>query len=82
MRCYQISNTYPGTDISSNHNPIVVVVKIKLKKVQRKTSKNILDLNKLKSNEIKLKNKIQNKINIIRNENLKTNDVNTKWKNI
>lgn len=47
------------------------------------THKNILDINKLKSIEIEnqLKTQIQNKISI-RNENLKTNDVNTKWENI
>lgn len=76
--------TYPGADFSSEHNPVIAVVKVKLKKVQRKTHKNILDMNKLKSSEIKnqLRMKIQNKISIIRNENLKTNDINTKWKNI
>lgn len=62
---------------------LLFVVKIKL---QRKTHRNTstLEMNKLKSNEIEKqsKTKIQNKINNICSENLKTNDVNIKLKNI
>uniref|UniRef100_A0A8D8WPG5 Craniofacial development protein 2 n=1 Tax=Cacopsylla melanoneura TaxID=428564 RepID=A0A8D8WPG5_9HEMI len=76
--------TYPGADVSSDHNPVVAVIKLKLKKVARKTQKNHLDLSKLKDKNItnQLKSKIDNKIKNVKNENLMSNDVNTKWKNI
>ncbi|KAI5751342.1 hypothetical protein M8J77_006574 [Diaphorina citri] len=76
--------TYPGADISSDHNPLIAIIKVKLKKVPRKTQKKQMDLSKLKDKDIekKVKNKINNKIQNIKQECLTSNDVNTKWKHI
>ena len=32
------AKTYPGADIGSDHNPVVVKVKINLKKIQKKVN--------------------------------------------
>lgn len=38
--------TYPGADISSDHNPVVAVIRVKLKKVSKKKHKKNIDLSK------------------------------------
>ncbi|XP_008482566.1 craniofacial development protein 2-like [Diaphorina citri] len=77
--------TYPGADVSSDHNPVIAEIKIKLKKVKKKTCKNKIDLSRLKDERTRrnLKTNIQNKLeNSVRENNVETNDVDTKWKNI
>ena len=76
--------TYPGADVSSDHNPVVANIKIKLKKVQRKKKTNALDTNELKNEKKKavLKNQIQDKLKNILTKTIEDTDVNNKWKNI
>ncbi|KAL1446089.1 hypothetical protein WDU94_009850 [Cyamophila willieti] len=76
--------TYPGADVSSHHNPVVAIIKVKLKKVERKKANVKLDLLKLKNidTERNLRNKIQNKIQVIKQACVQADNVELKWKNI
>eukprot|EP00112_Aurelia_sp_Birch-Aquarium-sp1_P012696 Seg2673.1 transcript_id=Seg2673.1/GoldUCD/mRNA.D3Y31 product="hypothetical protein" protein_id=Seg2673.1/GoldUCD/D3Y31 len=44
---------YPGADTGSDHNPVVMKLNVKLKKLQRKHSRIKLDMNSLKAENIK-----------------------------
>lgn len=50
----QVKNcrNYPGTDIGSDHNPVIMTVELKFKKLQKKKSR-CIDLGKLKTPRIK-----------------------------
>ena len=57
--------TYPGADINSDHNPIVMMLKIKLKKVNSKKRQEQLNLDILKEESIRSKLMLQFKINLM-----------------
>ena len=44
------AKTYPGSDINSDHNPVVVKMKIQLKKLNTANRKQQLDVSVLKNN--------------------------------
>ena len=44
---------YPGADVGSNHNPLMIKMNIKLKKVKKKQMNHQMDLNLLKHDEYK-----------------------------
>lgn len=52
--------TYPGTDIGSDHNPVVGKLKIKLKRIKRR-SINKIDINNLRKPEVQIK--VREKVN-------------------
>ena len=59
-------NTYPGADITSDHNPVVMKLKIKLKKVQTKKRQGQLNLDMLKEeNRSRFNVAIQNKFDAL-----------------
>ena len=51
--CVKQVKTYPGADICSDHNPVVMKIKIKLKKLESKQQNPNLELNKLKEEHFK-----------------------------
>ena len=59
--------TYPGADINSDHNPVVMKLKIKLKKVQTKKRQGQLSLDMLKEENIRSRFNvaIQNKFEVL-----------------
>ena len=48
--CVKQAKTYPGSDINSDHNPVVVKMKIQLKKLNKTNRKQQLDFSLLKNN--------------------------------
>uniref|UniRef100_A0A8D8V3E1 Craniofacial development protein 2 n=1 Tax=Cacopsylla melanoneura TaxID=428564 RepID=A0A8D8V3E1_9HEMI len=76
--------TYPGADVSSDHNPVVAIVKVKLKKVERKKPNIKLDLSKLKNTDTErnLRNKIQNGMRDIKQACIQSDNIELKWENI
>lgn len=68
--CVKQVKTYPGADICSDHNPIVMKIKIKLKKLERKQQNPNLELNKLKEEQFKERYNISvaNKYNALTTE--------------
>uniref|UniRef100_A0A8D8LPD3 Craniofacial development protein 2 n=1 Tax=Cacopsylla melanoneura TaxID=428564 RepID=A0A8D8LPD3_9HEMI len=42
------AKTYPGADIRSDHNPVIIEMKVKLKKIQKKFVPKSIDLERLK----------------------------------
>ena len=53
MELEESRHTYPGADINSDHNPVVMKLKIKLKKVQTKKRQGQLNLDMLKEENIR-----------------------------
>ena len=62
--------TYPGADIGSDHNPVVMNVMVKLKKTKKVTGRQHLDMNMLKSDEYRnlYRVKVNNMFEMLRNE--------------
>ena len=62
--------TYPGADINSDHNPVVMKLKIKHKKVHTKKRQDQLNLDMLKEESIRSKFNVavQNKFDILNAE--------------
>ena len=48
--CVKQAKTYPGSDINSDHNPVIVKIKIQLKKLNKTNRKQHLDVSLLKNN--------------------------------
>ena len=48
--CVKQAKTYLGTDINSDHNPVIVKMKIQLKKLNKTNRKQQLDFSLLKNN--------------------------------
>ena len=48
--CVKQAKTYPGSDINSDHNPVIVKMKIQLKKLNKTNRKQQLDFSLLKNN--------------------------------
>ena len=46
--CVKQARTYPGADINSDHNPVTIKFKVKLKKVKRNQAQSQIDYNLLK----------------------------------
>ena len=44
------AKTYPGSDINSDHNPVIVTMKIQLKKLNKTNRKKQFDFSLLKNN--------------------------------
>ncbi|KAK7907147.1 hypothetical protein WMY93_015759 [Mugilogobius chulae] len=49
--CIKQAKTYPGADIGSDHNPVVMKIKVKLKKLKKQKPFEHLELNKLKEKQ-------------------------------
>ncbi|NSM56165.1 hypothetical protein HET73_00315 [Wolbachia endosymbiont of Atemnus politus] len=64
------TKTYPGADISSDHNPVVSKLNIKLKRVTKRKEPNIFDIGKLKDTDTleKFTIEVKNRFEIL-NEN-------------
>ena len=78
--------TYPGADINSDHNPVVMKLKIKLTKVQTKRRQGQLNLDMLKEENIRSRFNvaIQNKFDVLNVEEQEqapdsTDTVQGKW---
>ena len=65
--CIKQAKTYPGADINSDHNPVVIKIKVKLKKTRNRIRKEQLDLNLLSIDEhrVKYNIEIRNRYNIL-----------------
>ena len=48
--CVKQAKTYPGSDINSDHNPVIVKMKIQLKKLKKTNRKQQFDFSLLKNN--------------------------------
>ena len=76
--------TYPGADIGSNHNPLVMKIKIKLKKLEKKKQNPQLELNRLKEDHYREQYNISvnNKYNALVTEEIpqrKETEIDKKW---
>ena len=60
--------TYPGADISSDHNPVVATLRLKLRKIKRKPTQKI-DIEKIqnKDRRKKIKNSLNEELNTLPN---------------
>uniref|UniRef100_A0A8D8SK11 Craniofacial development protein 2 n=1 Tax=Cacopsylla melanoneura TaxID=428564 RepID=A0A8D8SK11_9HEMI len=79
------TKTYPGADVSSDHNPVVAKIEVRLKKVERKNNKKkTLDLSKLKNDDVAdtIKQNVSVKMIDIKHQNAQTENVDEKWENI
>ena len=47
------ARTYPGADINSDHNPVTIKFKVKLKKIKRNQAQSQIDYNLLKDDTYK-----------------------------
>ena len=67
------AKVYPETEISSDHNPLIIKMKIQLKKLSKITKKQHLDTNLLnKSSEaVRYNSEIRSKFNALLTEKLK-----------
>lgn len=76
--------TYPGADIMSDHNTLVAVFQVKLKKIQVKQKPNKLYLESLKdeNTQIKIKTDINKNLKEIRLSSNRDKDAEEKWKEI
>ncbi|XP_060530044.1 craniofacial development protein 2-like [Cylas formicarius] len=72
--------TYPGTDIGSDHNPVVGTLNIKLKKIRRPHKKKI-DINNIKRPEIRTEvhQRINRAVSLVRNSPQQPADVEVFW---
>lgn len=63
--CVKSAKTYPGADVNSDHNPVVVTLSIKLKKLIAPNKRPKIDVAKLhnKDTRLKLHAALNNKIN-------------------
>ena len=46
--CVKQASTYPGADINSDHNPVTIKFKVRLKKIKRNQAQSQIDYNLLK----------------------------------
>ena len=46
--CVKQARTYPGADINSDHNPVIIKFTVKLKKIERSQTQSQIDYNLLK----------------------------------
>ena len=71
LHCFRNTNkqvkTYPGPDIGSDHNPVVMKVAVKLGKMRKVSSRHHLDMNLLKNEEYR--NLYHVKVNNMNNNN-------------
>ena len=51
--CVKQARTYPGADINSDHNPVTIKFKVKLKKIKRNQAQSQIDYNLLKDDTYK-----------------------------
>lgn len=74
--------TYPGADISSDHNPLIARMHIKFKKLVQKTDTDQIDTSRLQNLQIKeeLKRRVNNNLKLLSNNN--TEDIENKWQNL
>ena len=76
------AKTYPGADCNSDHVPIIAKLKVKLKTIKKKQAKPMLQLQLLRVNN-DLRNRysveVQNRFDILCNENEDNTDANTEW---
>ena len=86
MELEESRHTYPRADIKSDHNPVVMKLKIKLKKVQTKKRQGQLNLDMLKEENIRSRFNfaIQNKFDVLNVEEQEqvpdsTDTVQRKW---
>ena len=53
MNCVKQARTYPGTDVNSDHNPVTITFKVKLKIIKRNQAQSQIDYNLLKDDTYK-----------------------------
>ena len=51
--CVKQARTYPRADINSDHNPVTIKFKVKLKKIKRNQAQSQIDYNLLKDDTYK-----------------------------
>ena len=56
--CVKQARTYPGADINSDHNPVTIMFKVKLKKIKRNQAQSQIDYNLLKDDTCKRRHNI------------------------
>ncbi|XP_072384650.1 uncharacterized protein [Diabrotica undecimpunctata] len=78
------TKTYPGTDIESDHNPVVAVVNIRFKKLQKSAVKQKIDVKQLKNATIleRTREQVNNNLRNIAAKNRNTDNVENKWMEI
>lgn len=77
------TKTYPGTDVGSDHNPVVTVIEARPKKIKRPKTKK-LDFNKLRNENIRqeIREEINEKLSAIQQQINDTDSVDQKLKHI
>ena len=70
--CVKQAKTYPRSNIHSDHNPLVIKMKIQLKKLNKSKRKQQLDLNKLKNNSyaVRYNTEIRNRFDVLQIKDL------------
>lgn len=78
------AKTYPGADISSDHNPVVAAMRIKLKKVKSPIVKKIMDPRRLKEDNTytETKTKINESLRKISETPTETVNTDKRWEDI
>ena len=82
------ARTYPGADVGSDHNPVVVKMNIKVKRPPKRVMKDNLDMNMLKNEEIRdsYAVEVQNQFQLLENEEVnqvdETEIIEEKWSNL
>ena len=77
------SLSYPGADIGSDHNLVVMTVDdIRLKKIKRGKKKRKLNLQKLKENPDQFKNNIESKLESMKTQETGLKSSNERWKEL
>ena len=89
--CIKQTKTYPSADVNSDHNPVVMDMKVKLKHTKKKKNYEQLDMNMLKEEQYKQRYnvKVSNIYEHLNHENsnhtdddLNTNPVEKEWEMI
>lgn len=73
--------TYPGADVGSDHNPLVASMRVKMKKLIRKTQNTKIDAKRLKEPEIKqrMTEEVNKNLMRVRKQIFETNETDAKW---
>ena len=82
------ARTYPGADVGSDHNPVVVKMNIKVKGLTKTVMKDNRDMNMLKNEEFRESYacEVQNRFQLLENEEVnqvnETEFIEDKWSNL
>lgn len=84
-QAYLVQKTYPGTDVSSDHNPVVARIRITLKTIKKKPINKKTDMQKLKNNstlEMNIKMKLNYNLKAIKVAQTESNSSEDLWQPI